>query len=102
MVRAGAAEPCRRATTGGLLAVGMLGMVTSGFMYWISMRLMREIPASAATSAAFMIPLFGVTWGGLFLGEPVTASMLPGCLLVLAATALVTGFNPFRAAPPEP
>ena len=26
----------------------------------------------AATSAAFMIPLFGVTWGGLFLGEPVT------------------------------
>ena len=45
---------------------------------------------------------FGVTWGGLFLGEPVTAGMLPGCLLVLAATALVTGFNPFQAAPPEP
>ena len=25
-----------------------------------------------ATSAALMIPLFGVTWGALFLGEPVT------------------------------
>jgi drug/metabolite transporter (DMT)-like permease len=89
-------------TTGAVLAVAVLGTVTSGFMYWVSMRLMREIPASAATSSAFMIPLFGVTWGGLFLGEPVTAGMLPGCLLVLAATALVTGFNPFRAVPPEP
>lgn len=78
------------------LAVGMLGTFTSGLMYWISMRLMREIPASAATSSAFLIPMFGVTWGALFLGEPATAGMLPGGLLVLAASALVTGFNPLR------
>lgn len=83
-----------------VIAVTILGAVTSGFMYWLSMRLMREIPATAATSPAFMIPLFGVTWGGLFLGEPVTAGMLPGCLLVLAAMALVTGFNPFKRATP--
>jgi drug/metabolite transporter (DMT)-like permease len=99
---AGAAAPSAHYTPAALIAVTVLGTITSGFMYWISMRLMREIPASAATSAAFMIPLFGVSWGGLFLGEPVTASMLPGCLLVLAATALITGFNPFRGAPPEP
>ncbi len=98
----GMAAPGMKITPGAVLAILVLGMVTSGFMYWISMRLMREIPASAATSAAFMIPLFGVTWGALFLGEPVTASMLPGCLLILTATLLVTGFNPFRGAPPEP
>jgi drug/metabolite transporter (DMT)-like permease len=79
-----------------LVALAVLGMVTSGFMYWISMRLMREIPASAATSSAFMIPMFGVSWGGLFLGEPFTAGMLPGVALVLVACALVTGFNPLR------
>jgi drug/metabolite transporter (DMT)-like permease len=88
-------------------ALAVLGTVTSGFMYWISMRLMREIPASAATSSAFMIPMFGVTWGGLFLGEPFTAGMLPGVLLVLVACALVTGFNPLAirrapAAAPRP
>lgn len=98
----GIAAPSAQPTPGALIAVTVLGTITSGFMYWLSMRLMREIPASAATSAAFMIPLFGVTWGGLFLGEAVTASMLPGCVLVLAATALITGFNPFRGAPPEP
>jgi drug/metabolite transporter (DMT)-like permease len=97
-----ATAPAMQPTTGAVIAVAILGMVTSGFMYWLSMRLMREIPASAATSPAFMIPLFGVTWGGLFLGEPVTVGMLPGCLLVLAAMALVTGFNPFKGAPPHP
>lgn len=91
-----ASVPAMQPTTAAWLAAAMLGLVTSGLMYWISMRLMREIPASAATSSAFMIPLFGVTWGGLFLGEPVTLGMLPGCLLVLGATALITGFNPFR------
>ncbi len=99
---AAASVPAMQPTGGALLAVGVLGIITSGFMYWISMRLMRVIPASASTSSAFMIPLFGVTWGGLFLGEPVTAGMLPGCVLVLLAMALITGFNPFRNSPPEP
>ena len=96
------AMPEAQFSTRAAIAVAVLGVVTSGFMYWVSLRLMREIPASAATSAAFMIPLFGVTWGALFLGEPVTVSMLPGGVLILAAMALVTGFNPFRGAPPEP
>ena len=93
-----ASLPDARYSTGAMLSVAMLGIITSGLMYWISMRLMREIPASAATSAAFMIPLFGVGWGALFLREPVTWGMLPGCVLVLAATTLITGFNPFKAA----
>jgi drug/metabolite transporter (DMT)-like permease len=79
-----------------LIALTVLGTVTSGLMYWISMRLMREIPASAATSSAFLIPMFGVSWGALFLGESFTLGMLPGVALVLVACALVTGFNPFR------
>jgi len=96
LLPAGVAAPTAHYSTGALAAVAVLGLVTSGLMYWISMRLMREISASAATSAAFMIPLFGVAWGGIFLGEPVTWGMVPGCVLVLTATALITGFNPFR------
>jgi drug/metabolite transporter (DMT)-like permease len=44
-----------------------------------------------------LIPLFGVTWGALFLGEPLTVGLLPGVLLILFASALLTGFNPLRA-----
>ena len=93
--------PAMQPTPAALVVLGVLGMVTSGLMYWVSMRLMREIPATAATSSALMIPLFGVTWGSLFLGEPVTSGMLPGALLVLLATALITGFNPFLRAARE-
>jgi len=96
LLPAAAGVPAVQLRGDALAAIAVLGMVTSGFMYWISMRLMREIPASSATSSAFMIPLFGVTWGGLFLGEPFTPGMLPGVALVLVACAFVTGFNPFR------
>lgn len=90
--------PSMHFSWGALGALVALGTVTSGFMYWLSLRLMSEVPASAATSAAFLIPFFGVTWGHLFLDEPVTAGMLPGSVLVLVATLLVTGFNPLRRA----
>ena len=102
LVPMGVTAPSAHVTTAAVLAVAAIGIITSGFLYWASMRLMREISASAATSAAFMIPLFGVTWGAIFLNEKVNLAMLPGCLLVLAATALISGFNPFRGAPPEP
>jgi drug/metabolite transporter (DMT)-like permease len=101
LLPAAAAAPQARIVPEAVAALAVLGMVTSGFMYWISMRLMREIPASAATSSAFMIPLFGVTWGGLFLGEPFTPGMAPGVLLVLLACALVTGFNPLALRRPR-
>jgi drug/metabolite transporter (DMT)-like permease len=91
---AAAAAPSVQWRIEAVLAVAVLGAFTSGFMYLLSMRLMREISASAATSSAFMIPMFGVAWGGLFLGEPFTPGMVPGVALVLVACALVTGFNP--------
>lgn len=99
LLPAAGAAPGVQFRTEAVIALLVLGMITSGFMYLLSMRLMREISASAATSSAFMIPMFGVTWGGLFLGEPFTPGMVPGVALVLVACALVTGFNPLRLLP---
>ncbi|OYU10060.1 MAG: permease [Comamonadaceae bacterium PBBC1] len=93
---AAATAPSQAVGLPALMALLVLGAVTSGFTYWISMRLMRDIPASASTSSAFLIPLFGVSWGALFLDEPLTPGLLPGVLLILIASALLTGFNPFR------
>lgn len=99
LLPAASAAPQVQPVPQAVAALAVLGIFTSGFMYWISMRLMREIPASAATSSAFLIPMFGVAWGGLFLAEPFTAGMVPGVLLVLVACALVTGFNPLARQP---
>jgi len=45
------ALPSAHFTMGALLAVAAVGTPTSGFLVCFSMRLMREIPASAAASA---------------------------------------------------
>jgi len=88
--------PQAQFTPGALAAVGVLGIVTSGLAYWAHLRIIRHVSPVAAMSPAFLIPVFGVTWGHLFLGEMLSPGIFAGGALVLLATALVTGFNPLR------
>jgi drug/metabolite transporter (DMT)-like permease len=44
----------------------------------------------------FFVPLFGVAWGHLFLGEALGTGIYLGGALVLLAGLLVTGINPLR------
>ena len=52
--------------------------------------------AHAAATVTFVIPIFGVLWGSLFLGEAITARMLAGMVVALFGTALVTRLLPRR------
>lgn len=71
-----------------------LGVLCTGLAYLIYFQLIRDIGAASALTVTFLIPLFGILWGALFLGEAVTANTFVGAAFVLAGTALVTGFNP--------
>lgn len=90
------ALPEARFTTPALTAMLVLGVVTSGLAYWAHLRIIRHVSPVAAMSPAFLIPVFGVTWGHIFLGEALSPGIFAGGALVLLATALVTGFNPLR------
>lgn len=83
-------------STAALLSVLVLGVLTSGLAYWAHLRIIRHVSPVAATSPAFLIPVFGVAWGHIFLGEDLSPGIFAGGALVLLATALVTGFNPLR------
>ena len=84
-------------------AVLVLGVVTSGLAYWAHLRIIRHVSPVAAMSPVFLVPVFGVTWGHIFLGEAVSPGIFAGGALVLLATALVTGLNPLRRKlPAEP
>lgn len=99
------ALPRAQFTPAAMFSVLVLGVITSGVAYWIHLRIIRQVSPVAAISPAFMIPVFGVTWGHLFLGEELSSGIFVGGALVLLATALVTGFNPFKrwlAASPAP
>lgn len=88
--------PEARFTSATLAATAVLGIVTSGLAYWAHLRIIRNVTPVAAMSPVFMIPVFGVAWGHLFLGEALSPGIFAGGALVLVASALVTGFNPLR------
>ena len=82
------------------LAALVLGSACTGLAYVLFFRLIANVSASAALSVTFLIPVFGIFWGWLFLGETVDLSMLTGGLIVILGTALATGLlRPTRRSP---
>lgn len=71
--------------------VAALGVLCTGVAYVLFFRLVEQVGASYAASVTFVIPVFGVLWGALFLGEKITPSMVAGDAIVLAGTALASG-----------
>jgi len=73
------------------LSVIALATLCTSLAYLLYFHLIAEIGATKAITVTFMIPVFGMFWGWLFLNEKVTLSMLLGSGTILLGTALVTG-----------
>ncbi len=66
----------------------LLGVLCTGVAFALYYRLILRIGAPTAAMVTYLIPLFGVLWAWLVLGEPLTASMALAGLLILAGVAL--------------
>ncbi len=64
-----------------------LGVVCTGVAYLLFFRLIASIGPNQAASVTFLVPLFAMLWGALFLHEPVTARMIVASVIILAGTA---------------
>jgi drug/metabolite transporter (DMT)-like permease len=76
------------------LAVAALGLLSTGLAFLLYYRLVTGAGTVRAMSVTFLIPVFGMLWGALFLEETVTSGMLAGTVIILAGTALTTGIWP--------
>ncbi|MCV2355551.1 DMT family transporter [Paucibacter sp. B2R-40] len=72
-------------------AVSALSLLCSAFAYILYFRLMSRIGPTNTIAVTFLIPVFAVLWGYLFLGEVFTLKMVAGCAVVLLGTALALG-----------
>lgn len=79
---------------GVMAAVLALGVLCSGVAFLLYFRLIHDVGATSALTVTFMIPVFGILWGYLFLGETIGWYTIAGSAIVIAGTALVTGFRP--------
>jgi drug/metabolite transporter (DMT)-like permease len=77
-------------------AVAMLAVFCTSIPNIYYFRLVVRAGATRAMVVAFLIPVFGMLWGALLLGETVTLTMLAGCSVILLGTALVGGFTSRR------
>ena len=68
-----------------------LGVLCTGLAYILYFRLIARVGPATAMTVTFLIPAFAMLWGGLILGEAVTGTMLAGCAVILAGTAVATG-----------
>lgn len=81
------------------VAVGSLafqGVVVSFASYLAWFWLLRRYLASRLSVFAFMTPIFGVTFGVLLLGEPLTPAFGGGAALVVVGITLVSGAGLLR------
>nr|WP_275665478.1 DMT family transporter [Vibrio sp. Isolate33] len=75
-------------------SVILLGAVCTGLAYLLYFNLINELGAPSALSVTFLIPVFGILWGNLFLDEAIGINTVVGSILVITGTMLVTGLSP--------
>lgn len=66
----------------------LLGVLCTGVAYFLYFRLIYRVGAARAVTVTYLIPLFGVVWAWIVLGEPLTLSMAIAGALILGGVAL--------------
>jgi drug/metabolite transporter (DMT)-like permease len=69
----------------------VVGVLCTGVAYILYFKLIEAAGPSRALTVTFLVPVFAIAYGVLFLGETVTAWMLLCGAVILAGTALSSG-----------
>jgi drug/metabolite transporter (DMT)-like permease len=76
------------------LSLAGLGLLCTALAYVLYFRLLSDIGPITASTTTFLIPPFGVLWGALLLGEPLSWAYLYGGVLIALALWLVVRTSP--------
>jgi drug/metabolite transporter (DMT)-like permease len=83
-------------TPASVASLAFQGVVVSFASYLAWFWLLRRYLATGLSVFSFMTPIFGVTFGVLILGEPLTLPFAAGAALVLAGIVTVSGASLLR------
>lgn len=80
--------PARAIPAASWVSAILLGVLCTGAAFVLYYRLIGRIGGPRASTVTYLIPLFGVLWAWLILGEPLTPSMALAGALILSGVAL--------------
>ena len=75
--------PSNIPSSNAIFSILWLGVVSTGVAFLGYVRLIEKVGAVKTATVAYFIPVFGVIWGYIFLGEPITLQILIGMILIL-------------------
>jgi drug/metabolite transporter (DMT)-like permease len=73
------------------LAMLGLAIVSTTVAFIFYYRLIADVGPMKAITVTLLVPIFGMIWGVIFLGEPLTPGRLAGCAIILAGCSLILG-----------
>ena len=83
-------HPASPPASGAWGAALMLGVASTAIAYVMYFRLLARAGPTVAMTVTYLIPVVGVSWGAVFLGERLASTALAGGALVLTGVALAT------------
>ncbi len=90
--------PARLPGTAAWASLLVLGVACTGVAYILFFRLIASAGPQRTLTVTFLIPVFAVFYGAVFLGEVVTLWMMLCAVVIVFGTALATGLVKFTRA----
>ena len=84
-----------------ILTLLALAFVSTALAYGLYFRLLRSVGPTKTSSVTFLIPVFGILWGVVFLDESINLGTVVGLAVILAGVVLVTEFRLRAPARPD-
>ncbi len=76
---------------GAWIATVGLALLSTAVAFILYYRLIADIGPVKAITVTLLVPVFGMLWGVMLLGEPLSAGRIAGCAIILAGCALILG-----------
>jgi drug/metabolite transporter (DMT)-like permease len=75
------------------LSLIYLGVVATGFAWWLRFKILSKNGIVFQTQVAYLIPIFGVIFGALILDEQITWKVLASLIIIMSGIYIVKKYN---------
>ena len=75
------------------LALIYLGVVATGFAWWLRFKLLSNNGIVFQTQVAYLIPIFGIIFGALILDEQITWKAIASLIIIILGIYIVKKYN---------
>ena len=76
-----------------ILSLMYLGSIATGFAWWLRFKILMKNGLVFQTQVAYLIPIFGVIFGVLVLGEQITWKVFVSLIIIMSGIYIVKKYN---------